>query len=335
MGTLTRTYTYYDTGNVQVATDVNNAATQYAYGACGNSFPTTITPPAGPAEQLTYDSSCYAGVVVAMNNGNGATSYSYNDPFSRVTEVKDPTGATTYYYYSPTTAESVLNFTTASTVDLLTTVDGLGRVRFSQRRQSQSSSTYDSVETIYDSLGRPYQTSPPYSASIGTPYGGSAWNTSNYDALGRPKTLTDAGGGQLTFGYPENDVVRTMNAPTGENPKAAQYQYDGLGRVTSVCEITSASGSVACSQNTSATGYFTSYTYDALGDLTSVSQSGQTRTYQYDGMRRLISEANPESGTTTYTYDTDSTCGTYDGDLVKRWMRWGTSPALLTTSCTG
>jgi hypothetical protein len=154
MGTLTRTYTYYDTGNVQVATDVNSAQTQYAYGACGNSFPTTITPPAGPAEQLTYDSSCYAGVVVSMNNGNGATSYSHNDPFSRVTSATDPTGATTYYYYSPTTAESVLNFTSISTVNLLTTVDGLGRVRFSQRRQSQSSSTYDSVETIYDSLAR-------------------------------------------------------------------------------------------------------------------------------------------------------------------------------------
>jgi RHS repeat-associated protein len=318
MGTLTRSYTYYDTGNVQVATDVNNAQTQFTYGACGNSFPTTVTPPAGPAVQFTYDPNCYAGVVLTVNTGNGTTTYSYNDPFSRVTSVTDPTQATTNYYYSATTAETVLDFATNSTVDALTTVDGLGRLRFSQRRQSQSSSTFDSVETTYDSLGRPYETSPPYTASAGTAYSGSTWNTFGYDALARPTAVTDAGGGQVTFSYPENDMLRTINAPAGENPKKAQYEYDGLGRLTSVCEITSASGSGACSQNTSATGYFTSYGYDALRDLTSVSQSGQSRAYQYDGMRRLISETNPESGTTTYTYDSDSTCGTYSGDLVKK-----------------
>ena len=35
-------------------------------------------------------------------------------------------------------------------------------------------------------------------------------------------------------------------------------------------------------------------------------------------MGRLTSESNPESSTTTYTYDTDSTCGTSAGDLVKK-----------------
>jgi len=32
----------------------------------------------------------------------------------------------------------------------------------------------------------------------------------------------------------------------------------------------------------------------------------------------MTSETNPESGTTSYVYDTDSTCGTSNGDLVKR-----------------
>ena len=35
-------------------------------------------------------------------------------------------------------------------------------------------------------------------------------------------------------------------------------------------------------------------------------------------MSRVTSETNPESGTTNYTYDTDTTCGTFTGDLVKR-----------------
>jgi RHS repeat-associated protein len=49
-----------------------------------------------------------------------------------------------------------------------------------------------------------------------------------------------------------------------------------------------------------------------------VTQGSQSRTYVYDALGRLISETNPESGTTNYTYDTDTTCGTYNGDRVKR-----------------
>jgi RHS repeat-associated protein len=55
-----------------------------------------------------------------------------------------------------------------------------------------------------------------------------------------------------------------------------------------------------------------------LGGITSVSQSGQSRSYTYDGLGRLTGETNPESGATAYTYDTDSTCGTSHGDLVKK-----------------
>jgi RHS repeat-associated protein len=137
--------------------------------------------------------------------------------------------------------------------------------------------------------------------------------------MSRVTTIADPDGGTLTFSYSANDVLRTLKpAPPGENTKSAQYQYDGLGRLTSVCEITSASGSGACSQNTAATGFFTSYSYNALNKLTGVSQSGQTRSYGFDALGRLTSETNPETGTTTYTYDSDSTCGSSPGDMVKK-----------------
>ncbi len=286
----------------------------------GNGVRNHFIPPAGPARTLVWN--CTGAVLTSSSDTNGTTTYGYtnpSDPFWRVTSIKDPTNAVTDITYTSNSVESVLNFASTSTVDILTTLDGLGRVSLTQRRQAQGSTTFDSVETTYDSLGRTYKVSPPYSAAEGGAYGGSTWNTTLYDALKRPTSVTDAGGGSVAFSYSANDMLRTVTpAPTGENPKKAQYQYDGLGRLKSVCEITGATGSGACTQNTAATGFFTSYTYDLLNNLKTVSQSGQGRTYYYDSLSRLTSEANPESGTTSYFYDTDSTCGTYDGDLVKR-----------------
>jgi YD repeat-containing protein len=55
--------------------------------------------------------------------------------------------------------------------------------------------------------------------------------------------------------------------------------------------------------------YSTAYTYDALNNLQTVNQSGQTRTFTYDSLSRLYQAQNPESSvggtqcTTTYNYD--------------------------------
>jgi RHS repeat-associated protein len=49
----------------------------------------------------------------------------------------------------------------------------------------------------------------------------------------------------------------------------------------------------------------TTYTYDALDDLTGVTEGSQTRTYAYDGLGRLTSSAVPETGNiaTQFVYD--------------------------------
>jgi RHS repeat-associated protein len=145
-----------------------------------------------------------------------------------------------------------------------------------------------------------------------------------YDAIGRITSIADNGGGTVTNTYSQNDVLVTRGpAPSGEHTKQHQSEYDGLGRITSACEITSLTGSGTCAQATSKTGYWTKYAWDALGRLTGVTQnaqsgSTQSRSFVYDLMGRMTSETHAESGTTTYTYDTDSTCGTSNGDLVKR-----------------
>jgi YD repeat-containing protein len=328
--TLSRTLSYYDTGNVYQATDVNAATTTFNYGACGNSFPTTISLPLGLSRSLAWDASCSGGVVVSATDPNGQTrSYTYNDPyFWRINAATDPESNTTNYSYTgATAAESSLSFNGGgSTADIRATLDALGRPHLTQRLQAPGSGTYDSVETDYDAAGRPDRATLPYAGTAGQTNGSAPAATAQYDALGRPTAVADAGGGSVGYSYNQNDVLMTLGpAPAGENTKRRQLEYDALGQLASVCELTGLSGSGTCAEASAQTGYWTEYGYNALGELTSVVQNAQagssyqqTRGYAYDGLGRMVSETEAESGTTAYVYDSDSTCGSSNGDLVKR-----------------
>jgi YD repeat-containing protein len=335
--TLNRTFTYYDTGTVNTATDVNNAVTTYNYsstGSCGNSFVTSVTPPISSlATSQTWN--CTGAVVTQATDANSNSSTaSYTDAyFWRPASTTDPASAVTSFTFpssSPfNTLESSLPFNSGnSVVDQLVTVDGLGRPHVQQRKQGPSATNYDSVETDYDPLGRPSVVSMPYSAAAGQTSSSAPKTTTTYDALSRSLLVTDGEvvPGTVSYSYTQNDVLVTVGpAPTGENTKQRQLEYDSIGRLTSACEITSGTGSGSCAQTSAKTGYWTKYVYDAAGRLTGVTQNAQassgqqqTRSYSFDLLGRMTSETNAESGTTSYVFDTDATCGTYSGDLVKR-----------------
>jgi len=340
---LTKNFTYNTHGTVNVATDVNNATSTYSYnGVCNGLFPTGVTI-SGMGVSLSRGMSwdCNVGAQISATDENGQvtttnfTNGSVADPFYRPLSVVDPLSNSTRFGYSPTTSESVMNFNGAvSTTDALSTRDGLGRPVFVQKRQgpAASTTTFDSTQTSYGwttttttvAGGRFVKQSMPYSGAAGQPApAGTKVTTTQYDALGRPITVTDGGGGTISYSYTKNDVLQTIG-PAQNFQK--QLEYDGLGRLTSVCEVTSASGSGSCGQSNPATGLLTKYTYNSLGGLISVTQNAQpgavggqqTRSYAHDGLGRLTRETNPESGTKGYTYDTDSTCGTSNGDLVKK-----------------
>jgi RHS repeat-associated protein len=336
--TLGTTFTYYDTGMANVTTDVNGAQTTYNYAnatsTCENAFPTSVTEPLSLTKSAAWD--CGDGSPTSLTDENGATtSFGYSGTGSQycvyypggcMGGITDPLGNVTQLTYTgQTSVESSMVFNSNnSTSDTLTTVDGLGRPHLSQVKESPSSTTYDSIETDYDSVGRPNRTTVPYAGTAGQTNASAPSVSTTYDALWRPLSVADAGGRNVTYAYSQNDILVTAGpAPTGENTKRKQLEYDALGRLTSVCEITSASGGGACGQNSPQTGYWTTYTYDVNNNLTNVTQnaqssSPQTRTYVYDDLSRLTSETNPESAATTYTYDTDTTCGTSKGDPVKK-----------------
>lgn len=346
---LTKTKTYFDTGNVQTATDVNGAQTTYTYGACGNSFATSVAEPLSLSKSMTWN--CTGGVqLTATDENSQTTTTNYNDAyFWRPASVADPTGATTNFCYgmmssgtcNPNTTQSefYLAFNSnSSTIDTLTTFDALGRRHVQQMRQSPSSSNFDSTEIDYDANGRGSRITLPYVGIAGQTNSAVASTTTTYDAMNRPLTILDGGGGSTIYFYGQpgsqnNDLLVTRSpAPTGENSKRRQFESDSLGRITSTCEVTSGTTPWPggnCAQNTAQTGYWTKYSVDPLGNLLTVTQNAQmsgftqSRGYSYDWLNRMISETVPEigssgNGTISYTFDTDSTCGTSNGDLVKK-----------------
>src|SRR5437016_7546570 len=108
--------------------------------------------------------------------------------------------------------------------------------------------------------------------------------------------------------------------------------YFGLGRLKSVCQISSASGSGSCGQDTVSgwptNGFLTAYSYYATGQVQQIvknaqSATQQSRSFTYDGIGRVLTEKYPEQNNvaTTYVYDSISGyCGTgsYPGNMLQR-----------------
>jgi RHS repeat-associated protein len=324
---LSRGFQHYSNGLLQTSTDVNNNQTTYGYQNCNNTpaYLSSVSS-GGLTTSMTWD--CNGGVITQVKDANSQpTNFGYvtqggtADPFWRVLSVTDPLGDVTWNTYTttPPTKETALAFNNdASGSDVLLTLDGLGRLAMSQVRTAPGSPSFDNTVQYgygWNSTGAVRTQTIP---------GGTAVYTTQLDALGRVTSVADGGTGSSTFSYSQNDTLRTLGpAPSGENSKQKQVEYDAFGRITSVCEITSGlSGNGTCTQaSSSPKGYFTTYTYDNPVGSLNIAQNAQgtpqTRSYQSDGIGRLVSETNPENGRINYTYDSDATCGSFNGDLVK------------------
>lgn len=317
---LATTNAFYDTGNLYQTTDPNGDQYTFTYGDCAGAFLTSVQEPASLSKSATWD--CNGAVPISATDEAGATTTINHsgETFWRASSISDPLGQVTTFSYTPTSVESAMNFATSSTVDVITTVDGLGRPHVVQRRTAQGATSFDSVETDYNNVGEVSRATVPYSTTtVGGTNSTVAATTYTYDGLGRVGVVTSPSGATKVSTYTNNQVfvqVSPQFGPTGTNT-ASGYQYDGLGRLTDVCEGNGgqAWGVAPCIVSNWG-GYWTHYQYDTLGNMLTAtlnytSANPQTRTFTYDGLGRLLTENNPETGTTSYAYDTN-------GDLHTR-----------------
>ena len=230
--------------------------------------------------------------------------------------------------YTATSKDSRTLVTGSAVKEFVETLDSMGRGHVAQQRQGPSSTQYNSIETDYDINGRVSRVTTPYSAGLGGTNGTIVSTTYAYDAINRPTSVTSPNGTVKSFTYTASASARDMlvglNAgPNGEH-KQTQYEYNGLGRVTSVCEVTSMTGSYGCGQTTAQNGFLTTYSYSGPGNLLSVTQNAggspsQVRSFTYENSNtgRMLTATTPEAGTFHLTYDSDGTCGTFIGVVVK------------------
>jgi RHS repeat-associated protein len=340
---LTTQYAEGQYGNIIDITDPNGNVTSYSYtdnytdgvNRSSNAFPTQITYPAtanGAAHAVKKQYYWGSGLVAAScgenfsgtcatggTSGADYTSYSYDvmghttsattgDGGSTTTCHSEIQGGSCYSASYPLTIVSTEAIASGVTTKSTTVLDGLGRATQTQLDTDPSCSSGSLVTTTYDADGRVSTKSNPYCSTSDPTYG---VTTESYDALNRIVKITNPDNTTTTNTYTGRAI---LSADEGNGTVTVEHisQKDALGRLTAVCEVsgTTQQGSSnntpsSCGLDVSGSGFLTSYSYDALGDLTSVAQGSISRSFSYDSLKRLRSATNPESGTTTYAYDLD------------------------------
>jgi RHS repeat-associated protein len=321
-------YTHYnDSGTLYTSTDAcassptdPNHTTTFGYSSTfAYAYPTSVTNPLQQIASTNYDFN--TGLVTATTDVNGQTTTTSYDQYWRPAEVDYPDQGQLNFCY--TDAGGGKNCTKASsspyavviTRKLSTTqnkiatavVDGLGRKTEVQLNTDPACSPYSKTDFGYDAAGRLATVTNPFCTTSDSTYG---VTTTSYDALGRVTQVTHPDGTAATTSY-TGRAVEVSDEGNGTRSVQRISQSDGLGRLASVCEVSSATQSfgsgaapAACSLDISATGFLTTYSYDTLGNLTGVSQGGyMARSFTYDSLSDLLTATNPESGTIAYTYD--------------------------------
>lgn len=306
------TYTaYYDTGMPNSITAVDGGVTTYTYDGTGAFIQGKGLPSGGVTLSTSAQYDAYSAALLNSTGFNGeTTAISQYDSFMRATSASLPDSSTVGVAYdSPTQVTSIRPIDSSNTATSKTLLDGYGRL---QRTAIQaSSSIWYLTDYCYDGVGLLQYQSTPYSANgyIGPLQCSSSTGDSySYDALGRVLSLSHADGSSVSHIY----ISRAAQTSTSAGVSRIK-QYDPLGRISAVCEISAnssmpASGSpVSCGMDIAGTGFVTQYSYDAANHTTTINQGGQQRIFSTDAAGRPTYSFEPERGTTNYTYSYNGT----------------------------
>jgi len=344
----TTTFAYDYRGRRISVTDQNGKTTSYAYDDADRL--TSVTDPAGNVTQYAYDTESN---LLSITDANGhATSFSY-DAFGRATQTSFPSNYYETYGYDAVGNLTSKTDRKGQTISYL--YDALNRLTQKTYPDTTSVEyVYDLVGKVlqvndpsgaygfaYDNMGRLISTTAQYSFLSSTTFTNSysydaasnrtgftapdgSTNTYSYDTLNRLSALTNSWAGSFGISY---DGLSRRTQMTRPNNVVTNYSYNSLSRLTSVLHQLSGStidGATYTLDNAgnrtaktdNRTSVASSYGYDAIYELTSVTQgTTTTESYTYDPVGNRTASLGVSSFTTnssneltamtgaTYTYD--------------------------------
>ncbi len=235
----------------------SNTAPSELTGLQSFAFPTKVINAMGHPSYAQFD--YYLGKPVNGEDANGVVaSGSFSDSLDRPNQINRAIG---------TSAENQTSFAYDDVNRIITTFSDrdangdnvlVGKVLYDQMgrtiesRQYEGGSNFIVTQTQYDALGRAFKTSNPYRPWQSET---AVWTTQTFDALGRVTSVTTSDNAAVTNAYSGNSVT-----VTDQTTKKRQSVSDALGRLVEVYE------------DPNGWSYSTSYQYDTLDNLASVTQ---------------------------------------------------------------
>ena len=267
-----------------------------------NAYPTIVTDPDNysSSSQYKYD----FGAVTRTQDPKGAVKAMLYDSAARIDRVNNQFNGS----YRRWVYDSHGNVSTFETIQegageayVLQVFDGAGRIYQSAVATPLTVGGYTAQMFRYDSMGQLTSRSNPTEVNgawiaSGDDAAGPSWTNQTYDWKGRPLITTNPDGSTLENTYGgcgcAGGEATTMRDERGRRRK---LKMDVVGRLNQVDELN-------WDQSVYAT---TTYAYNSRNQITSSNQSGQSRTFNYDGYGRLTSKTTPEQGTMNYSYYAD------------------------------
>ncbi|HVG08307.1 MAG TPA: fibronectin type III domain-containing protein [Thermoanaerobaculia bacterium] len=332
--TLSQTWTfaYDEAGNRIRQTDPNGNVTRWEYDQAGRLVRHVL--PLGMAETFVYDG---AGRLLRKTDFNGdAVSYEY-DEADRLVRKTLPDGSEVLFAYTLTGQVETVTDSRGATSHVYDGSDRLLKVIHPDGAQ---------VSYTYDAAGN--------RTSVTTPTGTTAYN---YDALNRLETVADPAGLVTAYTY---DAVGKTASVAYPNGARTVYVYDALDRLVGTetrgpdstlisshqYTLEPAGHRVRVVESGGRTVDYTyddlyrlvaeqisdptlgnevlSYTYDAVGNRLTQTDSGGTLTYTYDGNDRLLS-----AGADVFTYDANGNTLSHNADGILSTYEWDFEDRLI------
>jgi len=324
-------YAYNTNGTLASATDTQGRVTTFTNYSGTNVG--TITDPNGRTVRYTYTNGQLTGVTDAMNN---TWQFQYYDTRGNLNQIVDPRGYTTTLTYNASNRIALIkynDYTTAATT--WTYTYNSGNTIITDPLNHQTTYAYDAsgrVTSIVDGVGASHgatwdgnnnQTASIDPSSYATTLAYDSLN--NLTSTQNPSLANGTPGAKQTYVYGNTVHPYSPSSSTDSQGNLISYSYDTNGNLLSASSTGAGSttqtiqgdsnvsgGTINCGAqpgevctSTDANKNVTSYGYDSLGNVVTVTHPGSVGkdTYTYDNLSRIQTHTDGNGSTGTFSYD--------------------------------